>query len=640
MDVLTLKKAEKYTDSKFAKGKNLFKGDFTNDFIVSVNDTIIEPSVSVKENTFCGIVEIEEDETYTITKLLGGNRFVVALVDEKPTADNIPMNTLYVHRGESSEAFQSHTFTNTYGAKYLVFLTNYNFAGVPNVQVEKGDRYTGYEPFVKTVIPSPLLKKSNKNLFNGAYVPAILGRGNYDLPLAFVSRNDYIKAKLAIIPIEPNETYTISLPDGDNDRFRVATHDAQPTFSITANEMPANTTVYDSVVQGDRSYLTFTNNATDKYLFVYVHTSSDYEPRLQVERGFQVTEYEPYNVVGKEFLPSFPVAKNHYLMGRFDEYYTSPPEEGVGLGADFELRNSVIDDIYAVYDDIVLQNPNLVTKKLLGYGGDTNNEEDLNLPIYEYHFKTPKGQNRSSGKHVESPTILIITGLHGDEKSTCWSLARFMSQLVNNWQEQENLAAIFSNVDIKIIPVANPGGYNANTRRNLHDVDLNRNFSYLWEETVVTTQPKGDAPYSELETQILRNWMIENNNALAFIDYHNAFNPGHSGYLSTSNQDLWTIYSSLSRQWTVRWNKKYGLWRGIPETTVQMHITNDQLPMAFHEAIKVGITYSALLEVSKFYEVTEAHENEYSAEVIERGIEVIANYILALLNAYSKGVIN
>ena len=625
------------------KGVNLFSGDFKDNLIIDIEGTIIEPP-SNAEGVLFGIVPIKENETYTITKLLGGNRFVVALINDFPTSENIPMETSYVHRAPNSESFQSHTVTNTFNAKFLVFLVGYNHTTIPEVQVEKGKVYSGFRPYGKLDYESTFLRKSKKNLFNNVYIPAIIGKTSVNS--FFTSNETYAEAKTAVVPIEPNETYTITIPDEDNDRLRVVTHDVFPMFHNTASNVPdtynAKTEIYDSVSSGIEHSLTFTNNGTDKYLIIYLSTpNSNVEPRLQVEKNSIATPFEPPEWVSETYLPLSalqpPIKKQNYLFGTFNEYYVSPPEESVGLGQAFELENSTIEDIYSLYDQLAADNPTMVEKRLLGYGGDTSNVEDTSLPIYEYHFKTPKGQTAGSGIPVESPTVLIQTGLHGDEKSSVWSLARFMTQLMNNWVSQKNLEAIRTNVDIKVIPIVNPGGFNANTRRNLNNVDLNRNFSYLWDETVVTTQPKGDAPYSELETQIVRDWITENNNALAFVDYHNAFNPGHSGYLSTSNEQLWEIYSSLARQWTVRWNEKYGLSRNVSEDTVQMYITNDQLPMAFHEAINKGIKYSAVLEVSKFFEVTLARENEYSSEVIERGTEIIANYLLAILDGYVKG---
>ena len=320
---------------------------------------------------------------------------------------------------------------------------------------------------------------------------------------------------------------------------------------------------------------------------------------------------------------------NNYLFGNFSEYYQSESEESVTTTDTFNLEASTSEDVYAEYDNLLASYPDIMTKKLLGYGGDIDNEEDISLPIYEYTINTLSGAGI-----LNAPKILLLTGIHGDEKSTVWSTVQFLKQMFANWSTKDNLESILSNVNLKIIPVLNPGGYNANTRVNLHGVDCNRNFSYKWETFDTESYNKGATPYSELETQIARDWMIENNDALAFIDFHNVFSRFTISYLDTPNADLHKVYSSQIRRMSNHWYRKYG---NIEEATlgqVQGHITVDEAPMTFQEGIFQGIDHSAIIEVARDYNGV-----QFTSEVIERGVEVIANYILGLLDAYSKNLI-
>lgn len=175
--------------------------------------------------------------------------------------------------------------------------------------------------------------------------------------------------------------------------------------------------------------------------------------------------------------------------------------------------------------------PNKLSKKLLGYGTSIDGTDDTMLPIYEYTLLAP---NRPSSK--EKPIkILLMTGIHGEEKASVWGSLQFFKQMLDNADSDESLTSIKANVDFKIIPILNPYGFNNHIRTNSREVDLNRNFSYRWEENSSTV--KGTEPYSEKETQILKDWLMTNNNANIFIDFHN-FSLGKPdlAYLNTPSE--------------------------------------------------------------------------------------------------------
>lgn len=373
-------------------------------------------------------------------------------------------------------------------------------------------------------------------------------------------------------------------------------------------------------------------NHVKQYLYSSSHVT-DVDGFVKLITGFK----DERTINGLDFIENKVFAKvmsksnNHYLFGDFSTYYVSETATSVTTTDEFNLEASVIDDVYAEYDSMMAENQSIMTRNLLGYGGDESNIADTTLPIYEYVIRDLDGRNEVQ---TESPTILLLTGIHGDEKSTVWSTVQFIKQLLTNWHTKDNLESILSNVNLKIIPIANPSGYNANTRVNLHGVDLNRNFSYRWESFPTENYNKGSAPYSELETQIIRDWMIANNDALAFIDYHNVFSRYHITYLDTPNKSLHKIYSSQLRRMSNRWYRKYGVIQEATEGQSQGVIIVDQDPMSFQEGIIQGIEYSTIIEVARDFNGV-----QFTSEVIERGVEVIGNYILGLLDAYSKNFI-
>ncbi len=83
-------------------------------------------------------------------------------------------------------------------------------------------------------------------------------------------------------------------------------------------------------------------------------------------------------------------------------------------------------------------------------------------------------------------TVLVIGGLHGNEPVTPPTVRSLVTSSVPD------------DVEIWLVPEANPDGVAAGTRWNGNGVDLNRNFSWDWRPT-----DGGPGPFSEPETQTL-----------------------------------------------------------------------------------------------------------------------------------------
>ena len=80
----------------------------------------------------------------------------------------------------------------------------------------------------------------------------------------------------------------------------------------------------------------------------------------------------------------------------------------------------------------------------------------------------------------------MIGGLHGNEPVTPPAVRGLLQ------------AAIAPDVEVWLVPVANPDGSAAGLRCNANGVDLNRNFPWDWRPS-----DGGPAPLSEPETQAL-----------------------------------------------------------------------------------------------------------------------------------------
>ena len=89
---------------------------------------------------------------------------------------------------------------------------------------------------------------------------------------------------------------------------------------------------------------------------------------------------------------------------------------------------------------------------------------------------------------VDAPRrrMLVIGGLHGNEPVTPPAVRGLLQ------------AAIAPDVEVWLVPVANPDGSAAGMRCNANGVDLNRNFPWDWRPS-----DGGPSPLSEPETQAL-----------------------------------------------------------------------------------------------------------------------------------------
>lgn len=89
--------------------------------------------------------------------------------------------------------------------------------------------------------------------------------------------------------------------------------------------------------------------------------------------------------------------------------------------------------------------------------------------------------------------VTVICGIHGDERA--------MADLADGFGRIE----LPADLHLTVIPLLNPDGWAAGTRRNAGGVDLNRNFPWQWRRG----RAGGPGPASEPETRAAM-WMLGN----------------------------------------------------------------------------------------------------------------------------------
>ncbi|XP_026167317.1 carboxypeptidase A5 [Mastacembelus armatus] len=182
-----------------------------------------------------------------------------------------------------------------------------------------------------------------------------------------------------------------------------------------------------------------------------------------------------------------------------------------------------INEIYSFQDMLVAENPNLVSKIVIGQSYEGR-------PLNVLKFSTG-GTNR--------PAIWIDTGIHSREWVTQASGTWFAKKIVTDYGRDPALTAILNNMDIYLEIVTNPDGYyfthNSNrmwrkTRKpnpgsSCIGVDPNRNWDAGFGGPGASNNPctetyHGPRAHSEPEVKAIVDFVKSHGNIKAFISIH------------------------------------------------------------------------------------------------------------------------
>ena len=190
--------------------------------------------------------------------------------------------------------------------------------------------------------------------------------------------------------------------------------------------------------------------------------------------------------------------------------------EGQQSDYSFGTANSTSTQVYAKYDSLITINSERMSKNQLGVSSD-------NKPIYEYCYNPP-AVTVDADAVKPLPIILIVCGLHGGEKSSMYGTYYFLKDVLENFDKSPLLEYIRDNVEIKVIPVANPYGVDTARRWNANHVNINRNFDvpeWSYVSDAESANYAGESPADQPETVIIQNWIKANKNrTVIVIDYH------------------------------------------------------------------------------------------------------------------------
>ena len=134
---------------------------------------------------------------------------------------------------------------------------------------------------------------------------------------------------------------------------------------------------------------------------------------------------------------------------------------------------------------------------------DAGNSE-LGKTLWVLQISDWSMETKANGKAKE--IVYIDGGHHGNEylgTALAWLSAQFY---IEGWSEgNQEVIDVLQSTELHILIMLNPDGNDFDTRWNINQVDLNRNYDHYW-NTCPTTQP-GSSAFSEAETAANAEYM-------------------------------------------------------------------------------------------------------------------------------------
>ncbi|HUT98095.1 MAG TPA: M14 family zinc carboxypeptidase [bacterium] len=125
------------------------------------------------------------------------------------------------------------------------------------------------------------------------------------------------------------------------------------------------------------------------------------------------------------------------------------------------------------------------------------------------------------------PEVRIVGTIHGDEITANEIVLYAAERLLTGYGVDPEITDLVKSFEIWLQPLVNPDGYVMGTRLNADGVDLNRNFSYQWDEGEWYAGPN---PFSEPETRAVADYsgcreanvpdLVEDNTFVLGLTYH------------------------------------------------------------------------------------------------------------------------
>lgn len=213
------------------------------------------------------------------------------------------------------------------------------------------------------------------------------------------------------------------------------------------------------------------------------------------------------------------------------------PKEGFSVLNEFDPAYHTYDELTAELKSISAKYPNLVKMDSIGKTWETIKGK-ANRSLWSMRI-TGKGNPDSK------PGIVFFGNHHARELVTVEIPLMLIKHLLDNYGKDADITNMLDSTDIWIVPMVNPDGHTLaelgnNWRKNKNDnkdvspnaglgVDLNRNYGHQWNTGGSSDDTRSDtyhgkAPFSEPETQAVRDFMKGQKNLKIMMSYHSFSN--------------------------------------------------------------------------------------------------------------------
>lgn len=196
-----------------------------------------------------------------------------------------------------------------------------------------------------------------------------------------------------------------------------------------------------------------------------------------------------------------------------------------------------LETIHAYLEQLARLRPELVELRTIGYS-----LEGRPLQVLRIHGNGSRNGNGVArgtdsvtiGAPGERPRRMFVDGgLHAREWISMMVTTCVADRLIRGYDDDPALRRFVDEVELWVLPVANPDGYVHSWRRDRywrknrragHGVDLNRNFGLAWGGDGSSGKPassiyRGTAPFSEPESAAIRS-LMEAERFDVHIDFH------------------------------------------------------------------------------------------------------------------------
>jgi len=187
-------------------------------------------------------------------------------------------------------------------------------------------------------------------------------------------------------------------------------------------------------------------------------------------------------------------------------------------------------------------------------------------------------------KNKDKPALFYTGTIHAREWIGIELSLSFAKYILEHIDYEPQLNALLNRSTLYMVPCANPDGFEysrnhfsfwrKNRRRNSDGsfgVDLNRNFEVGFSPNKDTTSNvySGPAPFSEPETQALRDFVLDHKNITIALDYHsqgNVFFPAHNFIHEDAVDaiDLNLLAGNMAEEIRKESGREYGVHMGKP----------------------------------------------------------------------------